>query len=66
MAQAIDRALEPVGVAVVIEAEHHCMPARGVRKPDARLVTRSMLGAFAEDRMRRREFEAAIRAQRGD
>lgn len=44
----IDRVLSPRGVAVIVEAQHLCMCARGVGKPGATMVTSVMLGAFRE------------------
>ncbi len=52
--------LKPRGVAVVLEAEHHCMSTRGVHKPGVSMVTSTMLGEFKTDRELRREFLAAI------
>src|SRR5262245_46216901 len=49
IAAALERALEPRGVAVVIEAQHECMSSRGVRKHGARLVTRSFGGVYRSD-----------------
>jgi GTP cyclohydrolase I len=60
VADAIDRVLQPKGVAVVIEAEHHCMTMRGVRKPGADTVTSRMLGLFRENSATRREFLSMI------
>ena len=48
--------LKPVGVAVVMEGEHHCMSTRGVHKPGVSMVTSTMLGAFREDHRTRKEF----------
>ncbi len=48
--------LQPDGVAVVLEAEHHCMSTRGVHKPGVSMVTSTMLGAFREDHRTRKEF----------
>ena len=59
IARAIDMALKPRGVAVVIEAEHGCMTTRGVCTHGARMVTKRLLGAFAEDAALRREFLAS-------
>jgi GTP cyclohydrolase I len=49
IAEAVSAALEPEGVAVVIEAEHQCMTARGVSKVGARFVTSRQLGCLAAD-----------------
>jgi GTP cyclohydrolase I len=46
IADALERALEPRGVMVVVEAEHLCMSMRGVRKPGARTVTSAVRGQF--------------------
>ena len=56
IANTIDHALKPRGVGVVIKAIHHCMTARGVQKPDSRLVTSRMLGCFRDDPLVRRQF----------
>ena len=64
IAAAIEDALQPDGVAVVIEAEHHCMTTRGIHKPGATMVTSRMLGAFRSDQKTRREFLAMIRQPR--
>jgi GTP cyclohydrolase I len=48
--------LQPKGVAVVLEGEHHCMSTRGVHKPGVSMVTTTMLGEFKTDRGLRREF----------
>lgn len=53
---AISEALQPVGVAVVIEAAHMCMVMRGVQKMNSRTVTSAMLGVFREDPKAREEF----------
>ena len=56
IAEAIEAILEPLGVAVVIEASHMCMTMRGVSKPDANTITSTMLGIFREDHKARDEF----------
>ncbi len=63
IASAISRVLKPLGVAVVIEAEHMCMTCRGVNKPGVATVTSHMLGAFRQNEATRREFLAMIRAK---
>ncbi len=53
--------LEPIGVAVVIEAEHLCMTMRGVKKPGSRLVTSANRGTFRKDPAPRAEFFSLVR-----
>lgn len=60
IANAIQEVLQPLGVAVVIEAAHQCMTTRGVHKPGVTMVTSRMLGAFRDDQSTRREFLAMI------
>ncbi|MXO61488.1 GTP cyclohydrolase I FolE [Qipengyuania oceanensis] len=47
--------LNPQGVAVVIEASHSCMTARGVRTPGVGMITSRMMGTFLEDQRSRKE-----------
>jgi GTP cyclohydrolase I len=60
IADTIDKVLKPRGVAVVVEAAHHCMTTRGVRKPGVSMVTSRMLGAFRADPATRQEFLSLI------
>ena len=60
IANTIEEILEPHGVAVIIEAAHHCMTTRGIHKPGAVMTTSRMLGAFRNDASTRREFLAMI------
>jgi len=55
IATAIERALEPRGVLVVLEAEHLCMSMRGVRKPGHETVTSSVRGMFRDNDATRAE-----------
>ena len=55
IADAIERALEPRGVLVVLEAEHLCMSMRGVRKPGHETVTSSVRGMFRDSDATRAE-----------
>ena len=61
VAEAIDTALEPKGVAVVMEAYHLCMMMRGVQKQSSQAVTSCMLGSFKTDPRTRGEFLQLIR-----
>ena len=56
IADCIQRALQPRGVGVVIEAAHECMTTRGVHKRGVSMVTSTMLGSFREDARTRAEF----------
>ena len=60
IADSIESVIQPRGVGVVIEAVHHCMTARGVRKEGVMMVTSRMLGAFRTDLKTRREFLSMI------
>jgi GTP cyclohydrolase I len=60
VADAIWDHLEPKGVAVVIEASHACMTARGVRTPRVLMTTSPMMGTFREDERSRREVLALM------
>ncbi len=65
IAEALERALEPRGVFVLIEAEHLCMTMRGVRKPGAQTVTSAVRGLFRSDaRTRAEALEHVKRGQR--
>lgn len=60
VADAIMDALDPDGVAVVIEAEHLCMTMRGVKKPGSRMVTSATRGLFRQSSITRAEFLALV------
>ncbi len=62
IAETIQKAIQPQGVGVVIEARHLCMMMRGVEKQHSSAVTSSMLGAFREEQQTRDEFLALIRS----
>ncbi len=61
IAEALERALHPRGVAVVIEAAHMCMRMRGVQKQESSMVTSHVMGAFRTDRATRQEFMALVK-----
>ena len=56
IANTISEQLTPLGVGVVLEAEHLCMRMRGVEKQNSTVVTSAMLGVFRERRETREEF----------
>ena len=60
IANSINDVLQPIGVGVVIEAQHQCMTTRGVNKPGVAMVTSCMLGTFREDPATRSEFLSAV------
>src|ERR1700681_3583672 len=60
IANTLFEGLKPLGVMVVIEAEHTCMTLRGVRKPGAKTVTSAVLGGFRKDPRTRAEAMALI------
>ena len=60
VADTINAVLEPRGVAVVVEATHHCMTTRGIHKTGVTMVTSRMLGDFRTKSATRREFLAYI------
>ena len=64
IADCIEQVLGARGVGVVIDAEHLCMTARGIRKPGSRMVTSAMRGDFREDANTRQEFLGFLRHPR--
>jgi GTP cyclohydrolase I len=60
IANTLFQQLHPLGVMVVIEAEHTCMTLRGVKKPGAMTVTSAVLGGFRKDSRTRAEAMALI------
>jgi GTP cyclohydrolase I len=60
IAEALDAALSPRGVFVVIEAEHLCMTMRGVKKPGSVTVTSAVRGLFRTDARTRQEAMSHI------
>jgi GTP cyclohydrolase I len=61
IASAIDEVLQPLGVAVVIEAAHLCMMMRGVQKQNSCTTTSCMRGVFMHDERTRMEFTDLLR-----
>ena len=56
VANAIQNALKPKGVAILIDAQHQCMTTRGVKKPDVSMVTTQFTGEFKKDPSLRDRF----------
>jgi GTP cyclohydrolase IA len=61
IAQTIMTEIDPLGVAVVLEAEHMCMRMRGVEKQNSVVMTSAMLGVFRKNHETRQEFMNLIR-----
>ena len=60
IANTLYEGLKPIGVMVVIEAEHTCMTLRGVRKANAKTITSAVLGGFRNDPRTRAEAMSLI------
>ena len=60
VASTIAEQLDPLGVGVVLEAEHLCMRMRGVEKQNSTVVTSAMLGVFRDHQKTREEFMTLI------
>ena len=56
VAECVQTALQPHGVALLIDAQHQCMTTRGVRKPDVSMVTTRFTGVFNKDESLRQRF----------
>ncbi|MCA1592227.1 MAG: GTP cyclohydrolase I FolE [Acidobacteria bacterium] len=63
IADTLQDGLKPVGVMVVMEAEHTCMTIRGVNKPGAHTITSAIRGGFRKDPRTRSEAMALIRGR---
>jgi GTP cyclohydrolase IA len=61
--EAITEAINPQGVAVILEAQHLCMMMRGVEKQHSSTVTSAMLGVFKTQLQTRNEFLSLVRRQ---
>lgn len=66
LAKFLDEHLEPVGVAVIMQAEHTCMTIRGIKTHGTLTTTSAMLGCFGDhDKLARSEFLSTIGLGRG-
>ncbi|WIV19700.1 MULTISPECIES: GTP cyclohydrolase I FolE [Paenibacillus] len=61
IADILDEALKPNGVMVVVEGEHLCMCARGIKKPGSMTVTSATRGTFRENAASRAEFLSLLK-----
>jgi len=61
VSDAIEEAIKPQGVAVILEAQHLCMMMRGIEKQHSHTVTSAMLGVFKTQQQTRNEFLSLIR-----
>lgn len=61
IADIIDEVLKPHGIMVVVEGEHLCMCARGVKKPGSKTVTLATRGSFRTDATQRSDFLSLIK-----
>lgn len=64
IADALERHLQPLGVAVVVESEHMCMKMRGVCKPHGQMLTTATRGCYADDPAARQELMQLIQSPR--
>ncbi|WP_096434861.1 GTP cyclohydrolase I FolE [Alteribacter populi] len=62
IAESIVETLEPLGVIVVVEAEHMCMTMRGVKKPGSKTITSAVRGVFEENDAARSEVLSLIKS----
>ena len=60
IAETLQNVLDPLGVAVLIDASHQCMTTRGVHKPESSTVTKKMIGIFREDKILQSQFMELI------
>lgn len=61
IAETLFNELKPLGVMVVVEAEHTCMTLRGVKKPGSKTITSAVLGGFRRDPRTRAEAMSLIK-----
>ncbi|MEK4508705.1 GTP cyclohydrolase I FolE [Paenibacillus anaericanus] len=61
LADIMEEVLDPAGVMVVVEGEHLCMCARGVKKPGSKTITSAVRGSFRTDAASRAEFLSLIK-----
>jgi GTP cyclohydrolase I len=60
LADMLEKKIKPIGVAVVMDADHFCMQWRGVKDRDSKMINSVMRGSFLKDSNLRREFLSLI------
>jgi GTP cyclohydrolase IA len=65
LADLLQDAMQPDGLAIVMEADHFCMQWRGVKDTDSKMINSVMRGSFLKDANLRREFLALLRSKNG-
>jgi GTP cyclohydrolase I len=60
LADMLEDKIKPIGLAIVMDADHFCMQWRGVKDRDSKMVNSVMRGAFLKDSSLRREFLSLI------
>jgi GTP cyclohydrolase I len=60
LADMLENKIKPIGLAIVMDADHFCMQWRGVKDRDSKMVNSVMRGAFLKDSSLRREFLSLI------
>jgi GTP cyclohydrolase IA len=60
LADLLQEAMQPDGLAIVMEADHFCMQWRGVKDTDSKMINSVMRGSFLKDANLRREFLALL------
>lgn len=63
IAEAVSEAIQPDGVAVVIQAEHLCMTMRGIKKPGSNIITSANRGLFRSKAATRAEFLSLVQVK---
>lgn len=61
IADAIEKAIDPKGIAIILEAEHFCMSMRGIKKPGSKTLTTAFRGVLEQDRESRAEALSILR-----
>jgi GTP cyclohydrolase I len=63
LADLLQEAMQPDGLAIVMEADHFCMQWRGVKDTDSKMINSVMRGSFLKDANLRREFLSLLKGK---